>query len=75
MISTILNFIPGEIWVGIGALFAGFVAYLKGRSDGGYKHRAKAAQDALDRTEKGRDAVRDIGDDPAQQLRDNDGNW
>lgn len=40
--------------------------------------KAEANQDALDRTEQGRAAVRDgraSGDSPVDRLRENDGQW
>jgi NaMN:DMB phosphoribosyltransferase len=48
----------------------------RGQREGQEQAKAEALDDAMDRLEAGRGAVRDgRGDDPADRLRNNDGQW
>ena len=70
-----------EIIVGLAGVVAALVWGMwqrsRGRRDGAAQERAKGVQDAADRVERGRDALRDGRDSgsPADRLRGNDGRW
>lgn len=60
----------------VGAVAAVWGLIIKARRDGRQDAKNEGLQDAADRLEKGREAVRDgRGNSPADRLRANDGHW
>jgi hypothetical protein len=60
----------------VGALLAFAGVYIAGRKDGRQKAAQDAAEETVNRVEKGNEQVaRNRGADPTERLRDNDRRW
>lgn len=69
-----------KLWAALagGAVLAVLGAFIAGRREGRTIEKGKGYEQNAKAQERGRDAVargRDSGDDPADRLRNNDGQW